>query len=225
VAAVSRERSATKFPPPLLKTGRAELWTRERLERLGRQELLQLAANAERLAEPELAVLCAQVLKQRGTRGTAAAVAASAKRRAKLVPRTRAFQARGVWLQTERTSWSGIRKSDGEVVFGVWADAIDSKSGTCELLLWAPNVDGTRPWSDTEAGLERLAHCKAALERGSAEGLMIHGEALDGHLPEDKARSVHGVDPEIVLRFRIEKRGAEYWAAWGKSAERRVTLA
>jgi hypothetical protein len=214
-----------KFPPPMLKTGRAELWTRERLEKLGRLELTQLRANAERLAEPQLATLCTEVMKDRGARGTAAAVAASAKRRAKLVPRTRAFQARGVWLQTERTSWSGIRKSDGAVVFGVWADAIDSKSGMCELLLWAPNVDGARPWSDTDAGLERLAHCKAAHERGTAEGLMIHGEALDGHLPEDKARSVHGVDPEIVLRFRVEKRGAEYWAAWGKAAAPRVSPA
>jgi hypothetical protein len=35
-------------------------------------------------------------------------------------------------------------------------------------------------------------------------------------LPEDKARSVHGVDPETVLRFKVEKRGEEYWAVWGK---------
>jgi hypothetical protein len=54
------------------------------------------------------------------------------------------------------------------------------------------------------------------LERDRNEGLLVYGEALDGHLPEDKARSVHGVDPETVLRFKVEKRGEEYWAVWGK---------
>jgi hypothetical protein len=27
---------------------------------------------------------------------------------------------------------------------------------------------------------------------------------------------VHGVDPETVLRFKVEKQGDEYWAVWGK---------
>jgi len=27
---------------------------------------------------------------------------------------------------------------------------------------------------------------------------------------------VHGVDPETVLRFKVEKQADEYWAVWGK---------
>src|SRR6267143_1346904 len=53
-------------------------------------------------------------------------------------------------------------------------------------------------------------------EGAGAEGLLVFGERLDGHLPEERARSVHGVDPETVLRFKVEKQGDEYWAVWGK---------
>ena len=56
----------------------------------------------------------------------------------------------------------------------------------------------------------------APLERDCAEGLLVDGETLDGYLPEDKARSVHGVDPETVLRFKVEKHGEEYWTVGGK---------
>ena len=97
----------------------------------------------------------------------------------------------------------------------IWGDAVESDGGGCSCLLWGPNLDGARPWSDSPAGKERLEHCKLALEAG-AEGLLVHGERLDGHLPEDKARTVHGVDPETVLSFNVEKRGAEYWAVWGR---------
>ena len=202
-----------KLAPPIIKRGRAELWTLDRLEKLDRQELTQLRSNAERLAESQLVEMCSEVLKKRPARGGGAA--AAAKQRSRLMPRTRAFQARGVWLQAERTSWSGIRKSDGEIVFAVWAGAVESKSGGCQVLLWAPNIKGSRPWSDTAAGLERLAHCETAIERGAAEGILIHGTALEGHLPEERAQSVHGADPETVLRFKVEKRGDEFWAAWG----------
>jgi len=82
-------------------------------------------------------------------------------------------------------------------------------------VLWAPNIDRFRPWSDTASGRERLKHCRLSRERDGAEGLLVYGETLDGHLPEDKARSVHGV-PETVFRFKVEKHGEEYWAVWGK---------
>jgi len=58
-------------------------------------------------------------------------------------------------------------------------------------------------------------HAAAAL----AEGRLVYGERLDGHVPEDKARSVHGVDPLTVVHLRVEKRGPEYWAVWGKRAD------
>ena len=104
----------------------------------------------------------------------------------------------------------------GVVVVALWADAIESADGGCRYLLWAPNVDGSRPWSDTPAGRERLEHCRGALQQGRAEGLLVYGERCAGHIPEDKAYTVLGVDPETVVVFQVERRGAEYWATWGR---------
>jgi hypothetical protein len=137
-----------------------------------------------------------------------------------LVSRNRAFEARGVFLQDTRGSWSGVRKSDGMVVLTIWAKGVESGDGTCSYLLWAPNIDGARPWSDKAAGKERLEHCRLAVKQGGAEGLLVYGERLEGHLPEDKARTVQGVDPETVLRVKVEARGDEYWAVWGHKTER-----
>jgi len=152
------------------KTTRTAVWTRERVERLGRQEVLQLQANAVRLAEPELVALCSEVLKHLPARGPASKGAgAHGQARLRLIARTKAFEARGVWLQDVRASWSGVRKSDGLVVFALWARAIESRDGGCCCLLWAPNAAGARPWSDSAAGRERLEHCKEALAQGRAE--------------------------------------------------------
>ena len=197
-----------------IKNGNPRDWTRERIERLTRQEMEQLRANAERLGETALADLCAELIKQsRSDSGKAAAAGRAPTRR--LISRAKAFEARGVFLQDPRSSWSGVRKADGRVVMTIWGDAVESDGGGCSCLLWGPNLEGARPWSDSPAGKERLEHCKLALQAG-AEGLLVHGEALDGRLPEDKARTVHGVDPETVLSFSVEKRGDEYWAVWGK---------
>ncbi|TMH21728.1 MAG: hypothetical protein E6H63_19595 [Betaproteobacteria bacterium] len=183
------------------KTDRARAWTRERLDQLSRQELVNLQANAQRLGEQELAALCAALLEERPR---------------KLMPRTRAFEARGVWLYDPRTSWSGVRKADGAVVMALWQPAVKSRDGGCRCLLWAPNVGGARPWSDSPAGRERLEHCKLAIERQGAEGLLVYGQPLEGRLPEDRASTVLGIDAETVIRFQVELRGAEYWACWGK---------
>jgi hypothetical protein len=110
-----------------------------------------------------------------------------------------------------------VRKSDGAIVMALWADAICSGEGECSYLLWAPNIGGARPWTDKAAGRERLEHCKRAVELGRAEGLLVYGRALDGQLPEDKAYTVHGVDAETVVSFKVELRGDEYWAVWGKT--------
>jgi hypothetical protein len=199
------------------KRGHAEDWTRERVEQLGKQELMQLRENADRLGETELSALCDEVLKLRPkTSAKAAAPVRGKAKQRRLISRSKAFEARGVFLQDSRGSWGGVRKSDGMVVMNIWAAGVDSAEGSCKYLLWSPNVKGSRPWSDSPAGKERLEHCKLALQNGVAEGLLVHGDPLEGHLPEDRARSVHGVDPETVLRFQVEKRGAEYWAVWGK---------
>lgn len=44
---------------------RVALWTQERIESLSTPEVRQLKANAERLAEPEIASLCSAVLAAR----------------------------------------------------------------------------------------------------------------------------------------------------------------
>jgi len=199
------------------KSGRASTWTRERLDRLGRQEIVNLRENAARLGEAVLASLCDELLDKR-PRGGPVGDVVRVKPRQVLVPRSRAFAARGVWLEDGAMRWSGVRKGDGTVVIAMWAGAVQSRAGSCTCLLWAPNLDGARPWSDTAAGRERLEHCRLALEGESAEGLLVHGEALEDRLPEDRARTVQGVDAETVIRLRVEKHGAEYWACWGKKS-------
>jgi len=205
-----------KSLPPVFKTGRADLWPRERVRLLGRAELEQLQANALTLAEPELAARCAEVLADLPARGPSSSRAPSTvKSQMRLISRSRAFEARGIWTQAARASWSGVRNVDGMVVFALWAESIESREGGCCCLLWAPNAEGSRPWSDTLAGRDRLEHCKAAMARGDAEGFLVQGERLTGRLPEDRAKTVLGVDAEIVIHFRVERRGSEYWGVWG----------
>jgi hypothetical protein len=200
------------FPPQ-----RSSSWTQERVGRLSKQEIQSLRANADSLGATEVIALCDEALlgSPKSGNGKRSAPVKNAKVR-KLVSRINAFSARGVHLRDARTGWGGVRKSDRMVVLSLWADAVQSRDGGCGYLLWAPNVGGARPWSDTASGQERLKHCQLGLERDGAEGLLVYGETLDGYLPEDKARSVHGVDPETVLRFKVEKHGEEYWAVWGK---------
>src|SRR3990170_2243357 len=206
-------RAADKVFPPQ----RSSSWTRERVDRLGKQEIQSLRANADSLGATDVIALCDAALLglPKSGSGKRGAPVNNAKAR-RLVSRINAFSARGVHLHDARTSWGGVRKSDRMVVMSLWADAVQSRDGGCGYLLWAPNVDGSRPWSDTPSGRERLKHCQLGLERDRIEGLLVYGESLDGHLPEDKARSVHGVDPETVLRFKVEKHGEEFWAVWGK---------
>lgn len=198
---------------------RADEWPRERIAQLERDEIEQLRANALALGESEIAELCDAVLATRAERGRGSAASrAKAKR---LVSRSAAFEARGVYLHNLRTSWGGVRRSDGTVVFGIWADAVKSRDGGCACLLWQPN-GGSHPWSDSPAGRERLKHCELAVASTGAEGLLVYGERLAGHAPEEKARSIHGVDPHTVVQLRVVKQGEEYWAVWGARANARL---
>lgn len=199
-------------------SSQASAWTGERISQLDKTEIQQLRANAGALDKPDIVALCDEALRslpRGGGKAAGGAPVKSAKAR-RLISRRKAFEARGVHLVDARTSWSGVRKSDGAVVMSLWADSIRSRDGACSYLLWAPNADGTQPWYDSPAGRERLDHCRLALEAKSAEGLLVYGELLEGHIAEDKARSVHGVDPEALLHFTVEKHGEEYWAVWGK---------
>ena len=204
---------------PASKRGYAADWTRERIEQLSPEEIKQLRANAERLGESGLATLCEDMLKERPRAAAKARASQGPPTRARrLIPRIKAFAARGIWLQDPRTSWGGIRKPDGAVVMALWAEAIESSDGHCNYLLWAPNIDGARPWSDKAGGKERLEHCKRAMTLGRAEGLLVYGQRLEGLLPEDRAHAIHGVDAETVVVFKVEMRGPEYWAVWGRKS-------
>jgi hypothetical protein len=203
------------------KRGRADEWTLERIAQLTVQDIKQLRENAERLNEAGVVALCSEALggtAPRRARSRAGSKSGPVTKARRLIARTKAFEARGVFLRDSRTSWGGLRRSDGTVVMALWADSIESAHGGCSYLLWAPNRDGSRPWSDTPAGTERLEHCKLAMEQGRAEGLLVYGERFTGHIPEDKAYAVHGVDSETVLVFQVEMRGLEFWAKWGKRA-------
>lgn len=189
-------------------------WTEERLDKLGRDELAQLAANAERLGEGELAERCREMLK-RASKGRREK-GVPARGAGRLVPRSHAFTSRGVHLKDPGRSWSGVRKADGKIVFAMWRASVRLQDGACWYLLWAPNREGARPWSDSDAGRERLEHCRAAATHAGAEGLLVHGDALEGWLPEDRARSVLGVDPEALIRLDVVARGEEFWGVWGK---------
>jgi hypothetical protein len=194
---------------------RGNRWTIERIARLAQREVAQLRTNAENLGESQVVALCDKVPLLERPR----VLAEKAGRRLKakyprLVTRRIAFETRGVMLPA-LSSWGGIRPSDGAVVMSIWNDDIQSENGQCRYLLWAPNENGSRPWSDKPGGRERLDHCRQACERGSAEALLVYGEPLAGHIPEDRAATVSGIDPAVVLHVEVVLRGREYWAIWG----------
>lgn len=191
-----------------------ERWTIERIARLGRREVAQLRTNAASLGDDKVVALCDNALLQApkdAGDGMARRLKASGVR---LVSRRSAFETRGVTLPS-LSSWGGIRASDGMVVMSIWKDGIRSEGGQCSYLLWAPSEKGSRPWSDKPAGQERLEHCRKACERGCAEALLVYGEPFEGHIPEDKAKTISGVDAVIVLQISVVLRGREYWAVWG----------
>ena len=205
------------------KTGSGQDWTPERIERLDTPELRQLRENAEKLGVTSVVALCDAALDARPRANSSRGRASSLPKRARnLVSRHKAFQARGVFLREGDSPWSGVRTADGTVVMSIWAPAIVAGDGGCSQLLWAPGDAGARGWSETAVGQERLKHCRLALERGGGEGILVYGEQFDGDAAEHNARSVYGADPERVIRFKVEQRGAEYWAVWGAKAVERA---
>jgi hypothetical protein len=179
--------------------GRIAQWSKEQLDKLSTLELRALLVNAERLKETEVAALCNELLSGRphGHRPVRRAKHAASGRR--LVTRRKAFEMHGVTLGNRVWSRGGVRP-DGAVVLALRADEVQKTEGADSYLLWAPNIDDSHPWSDTAGGQERLEHCRMALERGVAEGLLIYGTSADP------------MDAEHVLDLRIEQRGQEYWA-------------
>jgi hypothetical protein len=205
--AMREQRGAQAMP-----RGRVAKWSKEQLEKLSTLELRALVANAERLNEPEVAALCNEILDAR-PRGQAPVrqqrLPGQARR---LVSRGKAFELHGVSPRSRTWSRGGIR-TDGAVVLTVPAADVQKAASGSSCLLWGPNVDDSRPWSDTPGGQERLEHCRIALERGAADGLLAYAKRAVGAAPEANA-SADRLDPKTVLNLHIEKRGEEYWATW-----------
>jgi hypothetical protein len=205
-----RARVYARYAVEVLMSSR---WNSESVGSLSVEELRQLRENAVRLGADEVAGLCDSALITHGP-----TTSSSRRENTKLVPRRSAFRMLDVHLTAGMSSWGGVRKSDGMVVLSLWADDVRSENGGCSCLLWARNKSRSRPWSDTPAGKERLEHCKLAVEKGEAEGFLVHGVRLKGVLPEERAHSVEGVDPAVIIRFQVVQRGTEYWALWGSAA-------
>ena len=204
-----QERIATR--------GRVAKWSREQIDKLSTPELRALLANAERLKEPEVAALCNELLNAR-PRGHVVVrrhrLPGEARR---LVTRNKAFEMHGVTLRNRIWSRGGVR-SDGAVVLTIRAEEVQKAESGSSCILWGPNNGESRPWSDKPGGKERLEHCRIALERGAAEGLLTYGKhAAAGADNKDNGTSADRVDAEHVLNLRVEKRGEEYWATWTES--------
>ena len=191
----------------LLPRGRVAKWDKEKIETLSTPELRQLLVNAEQLNEPDVAALCNQILDAR-PRGRASVRKMRPNGVRRLMARGKAFEARGAVLSNRNWSRGGIRTEDGMVVVAIPFEEVKKADGANSFLLWAPNVEGSHPWSDKPAGQERLAHCLLAKERGEAEGLLVHDA---------------GVEAENPLHLKVEMRGEEYWATWNEVRRTTVT--
>jgi hypothetical protein len=201
-----------KSKAPLLPRGRISTWSRERLDKLSTAELRTLRENAERLKESEVAALCDEIL------GTRPRHRGPTRRHALgplkgLVTRGKAFELHGVTPRNRVWSRGGLR-TDGAVVLTLRVEEVQRAGVASECLLWGPNVENSRPWSDTPAGQERLEHCRMALERGTADGLLAYGgpsmNGAAGHIGGKAER----VDAQTVLKLEVESRDGEYWARW-----------
>lgn len=194
---------AMRSAAPLLPRGRVAHWSREQIDKLSTLELRALLANAERLHEPEVAAICNELLDARPHGHPPARRRARAAVARRLVTRNKAFEQHGVAVRSRLWSHGGTC-TDGAVVLAMHIDDVRPADAEMSCLLWAPNVGGARPWSDSAGGKERLEHCRSAALRGTARGLLMHGDA----------GRAERVDVENVLELRIEQRGDEYWASW-----------
>ena len=197
----------------ILPRGRISQWSKERIDKLSTPELRALLINAERLKETEVAALCNEILDAR-PRGHAPARRDLHGAPARgLVTRSKAFEMHGVSPRNRVWSRGGVR-TDGAVVLALRAADVQQAGAGNSCLLWAPNVADSSPWSDTPGGKERLEHCRMALERGAAEGLLVYSAPPAGAAPKRNGSKADRVDAQTVLKLRIEKRDDEYWASW-----------
>jgi hypothetical protein len=197
--------------PRVMPRGRVATWTREQIDKFSTPEVRALLENAERLKETEVAEICNQILDSRPRGHPPAQRSARVQGGLRLVSRAKAFAARGATPASRLWSRGAVR-ADETVVLVLSAEAAEKADGAERYLLWAPNVDASHPWSDTAGGKERLQHCRIALERGAAEGLLMYGKRPPGAATGETGTVRELIDAETVLALRVEKRGEEYWA-------------
>jgi len=200
---------------PIMPRGRVAKWSKEQLDKLSTLELRALLVNAERLQEPEVAALCSEILDARPRGHVTVRQQRLPGQSRHLVSRGKAFEAHGVSLRHRVWSRGGVRP-DGAVLMTVNAEDVQKAESGGSCLLWGPNVNDSRPWADTPGGKERLEHCRIALERGAAEGLLAYTKRAVGAAPGEKTAGADRVDPKTILNLQIEKRGEEYWATWAQ---------
>jgi hypothetical protein len=201
----------------ILPRGRIAKWSKEQLDKLTTPEVRALMANAERLNEPEVAALCNDILCARPRGHAPARRHKDAPAARTLVSRGKAFQINGVSLHSRTWSRGGIR-ADGAVLFAVRVEDVQHAEGASSCVLWAPDAaDASSP-----AGQERLEHCRKALERGAAEGLMTYGRRAAGAVPDGKTDKSDRMDAATVLKLSVQMRGDAYWATW--APEKRVVV-
>ena len=195
----------------LVGRGRVAKWSREQIDRLTTPELRALLENAERLKESEVAAVCGEILDARPRGRPPAARQKRVGPARQLVSRSKAFEMHGAAPASRLWSLGAVR-ADGTVMLMLDADQAQRDEGVQSYPLWAPNVDGSQPWSDSPAGKERLQHCRTALERGAAEGLLMYGKRAAAGAPPGQPGARMLVDAAAVLGLRVEQRGEEYWA-------------
>lgn len=117
------------------------------------------------------------------------------------VLRAQFFRLHGVTLQSQSRSRSGVRDEDGMVVFAMPAERVSVDVWGCSCLLWA----GSNRLLHSALGVERLRHCRLAVQQGQAEGFLINKDQAPIEAPE-------------LLSVRVVKVGTEYWARWGSAA-------
>jgi hypothetical protein len=115
----------------------------------------------------------------------------------------------GVSPRNRKWSRGGVR-TDGAVVLTMRVEEVQEAGARKACLLWGPGVGDP----DSPGAQERLEHCRIALERGAAEGLLVYGGATTATPTKRSGVRADRVDAQTVLKLEIEKRDDEYWATW-----------
>ena len=124
------------------------------------------------------------------------------------VLRARFFQSHGVTLESHARSRSGVREDDGMIVFAMPVERVRVDAWGCSCPLW---TDCDRLLDDA-ISVERLRHCRLAIQHGVAEGFLLGRD----HAP---------MECQGLVAVRVVKFGREYWAKWGHAVRAEPVLA